>query len=401
MVGLLLIITALLFGAAGCLKPVSLEDYGYVISVGVDKGKEKKYYISLMLQRESSGQNSSESEGGVIVLASEGNDIFDAVNTIENNIPYMLNFSRVNFLFFSRASAEEGMLYDFFEIPLDTLRIRASAIVVITEGDVSEFIGGLAANNDANITKLQSAIMLDRDKTGMVSIMNVSGLYEACLDGRYDFCSALGDYDDSIITDMSQKKSEGEGENPISDIEPGARIGGLKSHIVGSALFDGWVMSGSLDREETMLLNIVTGEFKTGLFAYKNDEDETVTVQLELKRTRIEFIGFDDLGTPQLEIEIELYGGIHQTRPGVTVVEAQEWLDSKVSIDIEKRLADMYKKCIAANSDAMKIGTEVSKHFASAAEWEAYEWKSVFPKTKVKFIVKIQAADKYSAEGMQ
>ena len=400
LIGLFLLMVSALF-LVGCLKPVSLEDHGYVISVGVDKGVERKYYITLMLQRESSGQNSSVSEGGAIVLVSEGNDIFEAVAEMESNIPYILNFSRTNFLFFGSEAARVGMIAEFLDTPLDMLRIRASAIVIVTEGSVSDFVGGLAANNDANITKLQTAILLDRQKTGMVSVASVSRLYEAAREGRFDFCAALGAYDESIITDMGQKKSEGEGEDPISDAEPGDRIGGLKSHITGSALFNGWIMTDTLDRHETMLLNMVTGEFESGSFAYSTEQGENVFMLLQADKSAISFKGFNENGAPCFEVDISLYAGVHQPTEIMTDDEIMEWLSGPVASDIEQELCALLEKCKAAGSDAMRFGTVISKLFKRAAEWEAFDWRSRYGDIEVRFNVALHAVDKYSAEGLQ
>lgn len=397
----LLIVLITLFVSCGCLKPVSLEDYGYVISVGLDRGSSKKYYITLMLQRESSGQSSADSEGGVIALAAEGDDIFDAVNTIESNLPYMLNFSRTAFLLFGKEAAENGMLYDFLETPLDLLRIRASAVVVISESTASEFIGGLAANNNANITKLQTSILLDREKTGMVSIMSVSRMYEAGTEGRFDFCCALGAYDENIITDMEQKKTEAEGGDPIAEVSIGDRVGGLKSYISGSALFDGWIMRGTLDKQETMLLNIAVGEFSTVTFAEETDNGASATVVLQKGTSDIRFVGFDESGAPCFTVDIDLVAGVHQTDPGMNADETASWLSEKVGSAMERRLEALLEKCREASCDAMRFGTVISKTFPSTAEWEAFDWKSRYPQMKAEFRVTLHAVDKYSAEGMK
>lgn len=35
----------------GCLEATSLDEYGYVLTIGVDQGEQKKYNISFLLQR--------------------------------------------------------------------------------------------------------------------------------------------------------------------------------------------------------------------------------------------------------------------------------------------------------------------------------------------------------------
>lgn len=398
MLSLILIVIMLL--SCACLKPVSLEDYGYVISIGIDKGREKKYYITLMLQRQSSGQDSS-SEGGAMILADEGGDIFDAINNIESNLPYLLNFSRTNFLIFGKAAAQEGLVKDFFEIPLDTLRIRATAILLFADGTASELIGGLASNNDDNLTKLQKAILLDRDMTGMVTVMNAGRLYEAAMEQRLDFSSAIGTVNDDIITDMQQKKSESEGENPIKDLEAGEKTGGLKSVITGSALFDGWIMTGELNREETMLLNIVNGEFSSGLFLLPSDEGESTTVRIELKKANKVFAGTDENNEPVFRISIDLYAAVYRNKRYDNAKNAETEVCAEIRDKLEEELRRLDEKCKLANSDVMRLGACMSTSFSSAKDWEEYGWKKHFAGSVTIFEVNIESVDMFSAEGLK
>lgn len=60
----------------GCLNPVSLDNYGYVVTVGADIGQKEKYEVILELQRESSNA-SDENEGGAIVLSVEAENLFE------------------------------------------------------------------------------------------------------------------------------------------------------------------------------------------------------------------------------------------------------------------------------------------------------------------------------------
>ena len=97
----------MLLPLSGCLNPVSLDKYGYVMTVGVDEGKVKKYEIVLVLQRESSGESVTD-EGGAIILSDEGDTIFEAVNTLYQRLSYELNFSRTHLFVFGKGIAKSG-----------------------------------------------------------------------------------------------------------------------------------------------------------------------------------------------------------------------------------------------------------------------------------------------------
>ncbi len=396
--GLLLVITVLILSLAGCLSPVELDANGYVVLIGADRGVNKKYYFTLALQRELAEQN-TESEGGAIALACEGDSIFEAVNELEGNVPYTLNFSRTNFIVISRELAEEGALRELVTTSFDSLRVRTSAVVLVTDGEVSEFVGGMYANNDANISKLQSALMLDEEKTGMVSVMSVSRLLEANAEGRFDYCTALGSYDDGIITDMEQKKTESEGKNPLGYVEKGDRVGGLKSLVSGTALFSGWSMTGELTREETVFLNMAVGDFKSGVITLEYRDGSTVSVLLSMGSVKRE-VDFGAEGV-KAKLRVRLYAAAHLADEDISPRDMDEWLTGDLARFLEGRLYEVFEKCRSAGSDAMRLGTELSKRFGSAEELEKFGWREAYRGMSAEFIVETVNVDKYVSERMQ
>lgn len=395
-----LILTACaLFSCCACLKPVSLDAYGYVITIAIDRGREKEYYFTFALQRELGGEN-TESEGGAIALACEGDTIFEAVSELEGNVPYSLNFSRTHFIVMSAELAREGALRDFVMTSFDSLKIRPSALLVISEKEAGEFVGGLYSNNEANLTKLQTALALDKQKTGMVSVNSVSRLIEAGLTGCGDFCSAYGAYDDSIITDAAQKKTESEGENPLKDVKTGDRVGGLKSQIVGAAVFSGWEMVGELSREETMFLNMALGEFENGTLTLSIDGKRTVTVLVSLVKTNVDIDPFASGAIPAA-VEITLSASPHLKDPDVTDAELDAFITERLGGIISERLSAVFEKCCAAGSDAMRFGTHAVKRFSTAREWEGYGWKDRYPLVEPEFKVYVVNTEKFYSEDMQ
>ena len=395
MISLLIIIIMLL--SSSCLSPVSIDAYGYVITVGVDKGRDKRFYYTFALQRELAEQN-TESEGGAIILCCEGDSVFDAVNELEGNVPYTLNFSRVSFLVFGSETAKAGDIRDFVSTSFDSLRIRTSAVVIVSEGDAFEFVGGMYANNEANITKLQSALMTDKEKTGTVTAMSVSRLIEACSDGRFDYVAALGSYDEDILTDMSQKKSESEGENPLKDVEAGDRVGGLKSLITGAALFSGYSMTGSLTRDDIMFLNMAVGEFKNGSLTLKYNNSFITVLLTLIKSKRSITINKDGV---EAHAEIALSASVRLKDAGIKAGDADAFLTEYLPGYIQERLTEVFIKCRDADSDAMRFGQDAVKHFGSVSDWEEFCWKDRYRSLTPEFKVTVRTTDKYINEDMQ
>ncbi len=383
-----------------CLNPVSLDNYGYVISIGVDEGKEKKYYVTMALQRASLAQG-NENDGGAIFLAAEGDNLFDAINTIEGHISYDLHFSRTQFFMFSRKIAESGAMEEFLSLSYNETRIRESALVLITEQTVTEYLGGLSANNSANISKFQTSLLRDQSRTGAVILTNVAAFFEACAERRFDVCAPLGVYIDEIITDMAQKTDESEGENPLAEVETGDHVGGLKSITSGVAMFDGWTMTGVLDAVETQYLHMIRGGFVAGTFTFETDDGAQIVIMLELGDTE-QSMRRDTLYSDEITADIRLTLNASILQKGeMNELEAAEWLNSAGMEQIRQRLLDVVAKCKEANSDAMQIGRLASMCFTSVSEWQEYDWKSRFKNVNVVFDIKIIIDDKQSTENLR
>lgn len=394
----LLAAAELLAPLCGCLSPVSLDAYGYVISIAADRGADKKYRFTLLLQRELS-EPGSEREGGASILAAEGDSLEEAVDAVEGGVPYTLSFARTNFFIFSSEIASSGDISELLSISFDSLKIRTSAFIAVSKGPAYEFVGGLSANNDANIRKLQEALMLDMEKTGMVKLMSVSRLFEAAGTGNYDYCSAYGEYFPDIKTDMEQKNDENEGKDPLESASPGGLTGGLKSRMIGAALFNGFVMTETLTREETMYLNLACGDLKNGAVAVKNSEGggETVLI-LTPKSTKREVAILP--GGPAARVEIKLFAGVHSKPAGMSEAELEGEVRRLAEEQIREGLESVFGKCRAANSDAMRFGCEAVKRFSSREDWEAYCWKRRYAEMTAVFSVELTVTDKCASGRM-
>lgn len=60
----------------------------------------------------------------------------------------------------------------------------------------------------------------------------------------------------------------------MADAEKGARLGGMKGLTMCAALFDGWVMKGWLDADDTQFMNIGKGDFESGTIMYDYGEPD-------------------------------------------------------------------------------------------------------------------------------
>lgn len=346
----LALVALLPLALTACLKPVSLDAYGYVAAIAVDEGEDGGYYFTLALQRELAEQN-TELEGGAILLADSGANIFEALSKMEGSVPYSINFSRANFIVMPSALAERGALHELAFMDHDRLRMRTSAAVVVTECRAYEFLGAMYSNNDANINKLQSALTLDSKRTGMARVMSLSRLIEAELTGESDFVTILASRDENIITDMEQKKAESEGKDPLEDVKPGERVGGLKAYMTGTALFSGCRMTGRLTRDETLIFNLLMGELEQGTLSAQTGEGRmTVALMNASSSSRASVSG----GRLEIALEVRVFAEELMRSPALSEQTSEEFIENGLPAMLEERIISVLQKLSAASCDPLR-----------------------------------------------
>lgn len=388
-----ILILTFILPLAACLGPVSIDEYGYVISIGIDEGKAKKHYFVFALQRELT-EADAQNEGGAVILAEEADGFDEAVAAIEARVPYALSFSRVGFFVFSGKAAQNGALSLLRELSFDSLKVRASAAVMISDGTVVDFLGGLSANNDANVSKIQTAVMLDSRMTGRVTVMSAARLFESLDAGSYGFCAPIGTTDPDIVTSMSEKKTEAEGEDPLEQAEPNARIGGLKTYLSGTALFSGLVMTGVLDREQTMYLNLANGEFKTGTVSLDTPDGEyTFVITLLSAKRRVKREEDSAVG-----IELRLAAAVHSAPGQVTPDTLDKVMTELLPSELEKRLSEVASLAHEAGCDAMRMGLTLLRGMRGTAPVPPNELRALALSVTPEFRLTVVNAE--SADGL-
>lgn len=381
----------------GCLNPVSIDSCGYVVAIGADKGEEKKYAVTLELQREASGDNSTPN-GGAILLTSEADDLFQAISSFDSRISFTLNFTRTSIFLFGEQLAREGLIPDFLRFSFDVLRIRQSALMLITHCSVREYLGGIAANSGANVSKIQDDIISDVQMTGEIAAINVSKYYEAVDGGWFDAVMPVGYYDASVITDTEQRESTTKGEDPLSDADAKTPAGGMKSTTLGCAVFDGARLAAILGAYDTQFMNIGRGDFVEGTVDCPLPGGRTAALYLKLKSRTI---GIAPGSSSHIKAELSFNVTVEYDPSGCIGRNWETGEKQRIEAYLSSRLLEVFEKCRSAGSDAMGFGRSAAKHFKTLREFDSYDWKAAFRNAEAEFIVELILDDEYIADHRQ
>ena len=104
----LLAISLLVCLLGGCLGPVSLDEYKYVSSIGVDKGQTETYAFTFLLQSEASDSSSQSAAGKAILVGADGGGYIPRHYHGPYGGPLSAEFERLNSIVFAKDVAQEG-----------------------------------------------------------------------------------------------------------------------------------------------------------------------------------------------------------------------------------------------------------------------------------------------------
>lgn len=381
------LLVALLSPLCGCLDPQALDKYGYVMSIGVDAGAQKRYRVTFLIQKEAL-QSGQESSGGATIVGAEGDNIYDAIRVVTEGVAYVLNFSRVNYFVFSEAIARSGLAEDFLGLSASELKLRYSVNVMVTAGTAESFLANTGSAMEPNIAKLQYSLVEMEKKLGIVPALTLMQLFEAAEQGRYDAIMPFGQVDESIVTDKERQTAAEEGEYPISreaDTTGGdIRIGGMRVAVIGTALFSGWRMVGVLDAEDTMMLLMARGDFEHGQLTYSDAEGHIVTVDLDRLGEPETTVTLE--GEPHVEIRVRLACSVEQDS-GAPADERSPQIISELGEYIAGNMERLFYSCRDMGSDAFGVGRAASMQFLTVEAYEAYDWREAYSRMTGGFTV--------------
>ncbi len=388
---LLLLLLLFLPFHSGCLDGVSLDSYGYVLSIGVDEGETEKYNVSFLLQKEGDSQE-SQTGAGSYVISAEGGDLFEAVRIAHAGLPFELNFSRVNFLLFSDAVASSNRMDEFLRFSFDLMKIRQSAKLLIVRGKCSDYLQGLSSTDQPNVAKRQYSYFRTYQTEGIIMMTNHAEFREAVLSGTFDAVLPVGEVDASITAEAGANAPKTD--LPINDKDTTGgvrRTGGLRSYLLESALFDGERLAGFLDADDTEMILMACGNFERGFFSLQDEFGTTGFVLIAAGEPQVSITLGD---APHASVRIPLYAQIEFDTGNTARQRWESELKAELEAHLSQELSRVFLQCRALDSDAMRFGTHAVKQFASRDAWRDYAWKEKYKSMTADFSATVMLSDR-------
>lgn len=401
---IVLVLMAMIFSTimSGCYDSREIDDQTYVVALGFDNGKLNplrltvQYAIPIALGGGGTPARagSGDSNGGgkqtgtqtIGITVVETPSIYSGLNMINNYIGKQLNMSHAVVAVFSKELANSGKMFDYVHAMIRGREFRPNLNIAISRDTAEDYIRSVKPVQETNPAKYYELKFSTYKYTGLTANTQLSRFYsrqESLTAQSVATLVGVGNYDASseIDPDISTYREKGRDKPMMGDYKAGdiPKSGEIKGETLGLAVFDGKIMVGELDGEETTLQLIASGEFDHAYLTFTDPLKKGAYVILNVRQNRSPSYKIDIKDKkPKIALNIKLEGDYLSIQSGIDYeVDNLRLFESYAENYIKKEMLRFLDRTTKEfQSDICGFGRYAKLKFLTWDAWEKYDWLS-------------------------
>lgn len=395
---------------SGCYDYIEPNDLSYVVAIGVDKGKQDNLYnytLQFAKPTQISGGSSEEGGSGKETLGTvkvEAPSIYSALNVANHVISKSFTLSHTKIIVISEELAKEG-IERIVDAAGRSTDLRPTVFFCVSAGEAEKYLESVKPVVEINPVKYYRLIFespnssyIPKNDAGNV-FFNLRSNTEQC---TLPYVGVGKGSSDKGSSDDSSSKSENQAQSPVPSSEQNSDIPinekGFEYHmkeyvagkldiekqnaseVLGTAVFKGDKMIGTLSGIESEMLNILLGRFTNGYSTLYVPETPQTPVTIRIEQESKPKINLKlENGKPKINIKIKLLGNFMSVPTDYIIENNLEEFEKNTSEYIEEfALALLEKTKTKFNSDIIGFGKNAKKKFLTNKEFEEFDWNEAY-----------------------
>ena len=168
---------------SGCMQSKNIDEYAYVLNVGVERGTTMPYLVTVLISVPG-GTEDTKVENTVV--SAEARSFSEAYETLNAAYPSRLSFARASLLAIGEDLAEDGAQTAFLDFAFGKPDLWQNLRVVVVKPSVREVFEGWISDADPSLRKIKTAVGDLSDESGMTADTGFGTYTEAIGDKRFD-----------------------------------------------------------------------------------------------------------------------------------------------------------------------------------------------------------------------
>ncbi len=384
----------------------NIDDQAYAIMVGIDKGVDNKIRLTVQFPTYKGGGNGSSLGGGggnsdekehglvdgTVVASIECATVLEGINLLNTSTSRHISLVHCKAIIFSEQLAQDGInfyLSDFARFR-ETRRI---ANIGVCRGKAEEYIMENKTLIGDNIFKSIELSFSQSKNSGLFPMMGFTNFYKSTISPysqAYSIYMGINNFKNLQNSDKEKNPPLKTHENYYPGDVP--KKGNLKQEMIGTAIFNGDKLAGTLNAEETRYFLMVVNEFRHGILTIEDKRHPGMAIPFDLRPGRKPDIKVRfDKSTPIIDVNLNIEADIVGIQSGMhyestdRIKELSDLLKDTIEGGVSKTIKRVQKQM---GTDIFGFGYYAASKFITINDLEKYNWLSHFIDAKINVSVR-------------
>lgn len=378
---LIIVLCFSIFPLSGCYDSRGIENFGYVVALGIDEGTKNKIKLTFQfatLNSSDSSSSSSQSTSSTVVNV-DCSTIDAGISLVNSYISKKINLSHCKSIVISETLATKGISEYIFSLA-NNVQLRPDCNIVISRCDAYHFLANSQPTLESLSARYYELILANSEYTGYTEDINFAEFYSSILSTSSQAVAILGGLNTKQTQSQISNSLNGFYKADETPIESENDVENL-----GLAVFNGDKLVGELNNVETLCHLIISNKLENATITIPNpyDTSNNISVYIGLSKNTKNNVKIIN-GYPYITSQIYITGNILTLDDTIDLSndETLEKLGNYINTYLEENISSyLYKTSKEFKSDIDNFGKYVVHNYLTWNDWINSDWLNNYQNT--------------------
>ncbi|MBM7867494.1 Ger(x)C family spore germination protein [Heliomicrobium gestii] len=384
----------------GCWDKRELDQYAFVLSMGVDLGPQEEIELTVRISIPSSltaqagrGGVSSPAEVSKVITAT-GRTIPEAMSHLDSQVERQVSYMHCRTVLLGEKIAQHGIVpyLDVFNRYREFR--RALFVFIVKDVAVRDIFMNTTPVLETNVARYLESIATSEERTDYAPVTRLLDINRTIEEYHVDTVISVFALNDQILKEKPDSKvkprptpefrkdgTETPGVEPETSAGHLHRSGGNPLEYIGSAVFIGGKLVTYMDGAENRIWSMLIGRYNTGLWTFPDPHQPGKYVSMRLNHGDPLRVTVDDSVHPiRIEVKVELDGTIVEisSRKPYATPEGFRDMEAFINRELNSQAIRLVKRMQKIPADPFQFVRTLRMRTLTTGEYWNIPWREWF-----------------------